>query len=77
MRGKPRFRVAFILPFRAHPRLGLHVCLPFSRVITKHGSHIAYREGFFGESSYMQRVALDFLDAAKSITNTGPARNAT
>jgi predicted alpha/beta-fold hydrolase len=34
-------------------------------VCTRQGSHVAFREGAFGESSYMHRLALDFLDAAR------------
>jgi hypothetical protein len=32
---------------------------------TRQGSHVAWREGMFGESSYMNRLAMDFLEAAR------------
>ena len=42
----------------------------FALVITKSGSHVAYREGIFGQSSYMHRVALDFLESSMKVAKT-------
>eukprot|EP00747_Dinoflagellata_sp_TGD_P142772 gnl/TRDRNA2_/TRDRNA2_176289_c0_seq1.p1 gnl/TRDRNA2_/TRDRNA2_176289_c0~~gnl/TRDRNA2_/TRDRNA2_176289_c0_seq1.p1 ORF type:complete len:253 (+),score=35.04 gnl/TRDRNA2_/TRDRNA2_176289_c0_seq1:424-1182(+) len=36
-------------------------------VRTAHGTHCAYCEGRWGEGSYMNRLALDFLEAARQI----------
>lgn len=37
----------------------------YALVLTQHGSHVAHREGLLGESSYMHRLSLDFLEAAR------------
>jgi predicted alpha/beta-fold hydrolase len=36
-------------------------------VRTKRGGHVAYCEGTFGEGSFLERVSLDFLDAARDV----------
>ncbi|GBG27363.1 Monoacylglycerol lipase ABHD2 [Hondaea fermentalgiana] len=36
----------------------------FALLITEQGSHIAFREGSLGASSYMHRLAMDFLEAS-------------
>ncbi|GBG28494.1 Phospholipase ABHD3 [Hondaea fermentalgiana] len=33
--------------------------------LTDYGSHVTFREGLLGQSSFMHRVALDFLEAAR------------
>ncbi len=37
----------------------------YALVLTRSGSHIAYRSGMFGETSFMHRLALDFLEACR------------
>mmetsp|Transcript_7173 Transcript_7173/g.14376 ORF Transcript_7173/g.14376 Transcript_7173/m.14376 type:complete len:393 (-) Transcript_7173:19-1197(-) len=37
----------------------------YSICLTQHGSHVAYREGIFGQGCFMHRVALDFLENAR------------
>jgi predicted alpha/beta-fold hydrolase len=40
---------------------------------TKYGSHVAYSEGWFGESNYMVRLSLDFMEACfVEDTTAGP-----
>lgn len=36
----------------------------YALIVTKRGSHISFREGAMGQSSYMQRKSLDFLEAS-------------
>ena len=40
-------------------------CEEYNSVLvrTKYGSHVAYSEGWFGESNYMVRLSLDFMEA--------------
>ena len=35
-------------------------------VRTRYGSHIAYREHFFGQRSFLTRTALDFIEAVRT-----------
>eukprot|EP01134_Creolimax_fragrantissima_P005848 CFRG5848T1 len=37
----------------------------FALILTKSGSHVAYKEGLLGESCYMHRLAIDFLHSAR------------
>lgn len=39
----------------------------YALVLTKCGSHIAFREGLFGQNSWMFRISLDFLQATKEV----------
>jgi len=39
----------------------------FALVLTKFGSHVAFREGLLGESCFMHRLTLDFLEAARKV----------
>lgn len=39
----------------------------FALVLTNYGSHIAYREGIFGQRSFMHCLAMDFLESAKKV----------
>ena len=34
---------------------------------TKRGTHIAYNEGLLGQGNYMSRVAMDFLESARTV----------
>jgi len=43
------------IPFSSLPQA------PFGVVVTKRGSHTCYREGWFGQGSYMERITLQFL----------------
>ena len=36
-------------------------------IFTKLGGHISFYEGIFGQSSYMMRISLDFLDSSRKI----------
>ena len=37
----------------------------YALIITKAGSHVGYREGLLGESSFMHRLAIEFLQSVK------------
>ncbi|KNC74379.1 hypothetical protein SARC_13070, partial [Sphaeroforma arctica JP610] len=37
----------------------------YTLVTTRSGSHVAYREGILGQTCYMHRIALDFLESSK------------
>lgn len=39
----------------------------YALVLTKYGSHIAFREGLIGNHSYMFQLSLDFLESSKQI----------
>ncbi|GBG27364.1 Monoacylglycerol lipase ABHD2 [Hondaea fermentalgiana] len=45
----------------------------FALLVTDGGSHIAYREGAWGGSSYMHRLAIDFLEASMADLASGAA----
>eukprot|EP00516_Mucochytrium_quahogii_P006559 CAMPEP_0203752356 /NCGR_PEP_ID=MMETSP0098-20131031/6280_1 /ASSEMBLY_ACC=CAM_ASM_000208 /TAXON_ID=96639 /ORGANISM=" , Strain NY0313808BC1" /LENGTH=374 /DNA_ID=CAMNT_0050642465 /DNA_START=38 /DNA_END=1162 /DNA_ORIENTATION=- len=42
----------------------------FALLLTKSGSHIAYRHGLLGQHSYMHQVAIDFIEAVRENYNT-------